>query len=75
MLRVREVAQRLNLSESTVYGLVESGELPHHRFRGAIRVSEEQLAAYLDLTKQERRESAPRIRKPRRPQLKHIRLT
>ena len=38
------------MSVSLVYALCASGKLPHHRFgngRGAIRVSEEQLAGYL----------------------------
>jgi excisionase family DNA binding protein len=42
MLRVPQVAERLNCSVSTVYGLIESGRLGHHRCPG-VRVSEEQL--------------------------------
>ena len=52
MLRVRQVAERLNCSISTVYSLVESGKLGHHRCPG-IRVGEEQLAAFLEGTEQE----------------------
>ena len=74
MLRVKQVAERLGLSESKVYEMVERGELPHHRFGGAIRVSEEQVAEYLESTKRERRETAPpRIRR-RRAGLRHLRL-
>lgn len=54
MLKVSQVAKLLNLSNSKVYELVEQGHLAHHRMGGAIRVSEEQLAQFLDETKQER---------------------
>ncbi len=72
MLKVSDVAKRLNLSSSKVYQLVEEGRLSHHRFDGAIRFSEEQIAAYLEETRQERRED--RKSQPFRPRLKHIRL-
>jgi len=52
MLKVRQVAERLNCSASSVYSLVESGKLGHHRCPG-IRISEEQLAAFLEGTKKE----------------------
>lgn len=71
MLRVKEVAARLNLSESKVYELIESGQLPHHRFGGAIRVSEVQIAEFLDETKRDRREPATRLRA--RP-LRHLKM-
>ena len=74
MLKVSQVAQRLNLSESKIYQLVEEGKLAHHRFDGAIRVSEEQIAAYLEDTRQERQEHEPRQRQPRLPRLRHVRL-
>ena len=68
MLRVKQVAERLNLSESKVYELVEQGKLGHHRMDGAIRVSEEQIAEYLDETKRE--PAAPRERKTAGPRLR-----
>jgi len=74
MLRVKQVAERLNLSESKVYELVERGELPHHRFGGAIRVSEEQVAEYLEATKRERRELEPPRKRRRGIGLRHLRL-
>jgi excisionase family DNA binding protein len=74
MLKVSELAKRLNLSESKIYQLVEEGKLSHHRFGGAIRFSEEQIAAYLEETKQERLEYEPRQRQPRLPRLRHVRL-
>lgn len=51
MLKVRDVAARLSLSESKIYELVECGELSHYRFGGAIRVSEQQIAEFLQKTK------------------------
>ena len=54
MLTVKQVAERLGLSTSQVYALCASGKLPHHRFgvgKGALRISEEQLAAFLEATK------------------------
>lgn len=73
MLRVPEVAKRLSCSESTVYDLVESGKLGHHRCPG-VRVSEEQLAEYLEETKRERRAPQPRKLQPHRPRLRHVKL-
>ena len=72
MLKVSELAKRLNLSESKIYQLVEAGKLEHHRFGGAIRFSEEQIAAYLEETRQERREDRKSLTP--RPRLKHVRL-
>ncbi len=72
MLKVSELAKRLSLSESKIYQLVEEGKLSHHRFGGAIRFSEEQIAAYLEETRQERREDQKA--EPFRYQLKHVRL-
>lgn len=73
VLKVAQVAERLNCSVSTAYSLIESGKLGHHRCPG-VRVSEEQLAAYLEKTKREREEPAPAKRKPPRPQLRHVTL-
>lgn len=74
MLKVMEVAERLNCSVSTVYGLIESGRLAHHRCPG-VRVSERQLQEYLDNTKKEAKEERERIPfkvcSPR-PRLRHV---
>ena len=71
MLRVRQVAERLNCSISTIYNLVEIGKLGHHRCPG-IRVSEEQLTAFLEKTKRGQDPmTQPRSAGPR-PHLKHI---
>jgi excisionase family DNA binding protein len=69
-LTVRQAAERLGISRAQVYALCASGKLPHHRFgsggRGAIRISEEQLAAFLEATK-----FKPPVELP---PLRHIRL-
>ena len=49
-MTVRQAAQRLEVSVSTVYALVASGKLRCSRIglgRGVIRISEEHLAEYL----------------------------
>lgn len=49
-MRVREAAQRLDVSVATVYALVASGKLGCYRIgngRGCIRIAEEHLAEYL----------------------------
>lgn len=71
MLKVAEVAERLRLSQSKVYELIDQQRLGHHRMDGAIRVSEAQLQAYLDDT---RREPEHRKVPASRPRLKHLRL-
>ncbi len=71
MLRVSQVADRLNCSVWTVYQLVESKRLPHYRCPG-IRVSEEQLTEYLERC---RNEIAPPVaNKLPRVRFKHVRL-
>lgn len=53
MMTVEDVARRLNVSDSFVYGAVSAGRLKRHRLgkgQGGIRVSEEQLAAFLRAT-------------------------
>ena len=74
MLKVSEVARRLNVSAGCVYELVARGRLPSHRIgvgRGAIRVREEDLSQFLAATRREKGEEAPRLPRPR---LKHIRI-
>jgi excisionase family DNA binding protein len=50
LLKVPEVAERLNCSESFVYEVIASGELKHYRLgkgQGGIRLGEAQLAEFL----------------------------
>lgn len=74
-MKVCDVATRLEISVSLVYRLIESGKLRcsrHGLGRGVIRVSEDQLAAYLAEVEQGHR--SPPDPAPRRPLLKHIKL-
>ncbi len=75
-MTVHDVAKRLEISVSLVYRLVESGRLAcsrHGMGRGVIRVSDEQLARYLE-------NAASRPEAPTRPmprpamRLKHLQL-
>lgn len=76
LLKVPDVVQRLNVSQSTVYALIESGRLPSHRVgcgRGAVRVSEDDLHAYLISCRTEQKITEPRRAVPR-VKLRHLRL-
>jgi hypothetical protein len=54
MLTVKQAASRCNLSPNSLYSAIETGLLECHRLRsrpdtrGAIRITEEQLQAYLE---------------------------
>ena len=72
-LTVKQAASRLEVSSATVYAMVASGRLRCYRVgngRGAIRISEEHLAAYLA-------GAEPQIKPPPAPvrpvRLKHLR--
>jgi excisionase family DNA binding protein len=69
-LTVKQVADRLCISPSQVYVLCNTGKLPCHRFGvgrgGAIRVTEEQLAQFIETSK-----FTPPVALP---ELRHIRL-
>lgn len=51
MMTVKDVAKRLNVSEGAIYKAIQNGALEHHRFGAAIRVTDEQLAEFLDETR------------------------
>ena len=75
MLKVSQVAEKLNVSESIVYALITAGRLGSHRIgvgRGTIRVSTEDLEAYLASCRECKGEQ-PRRPVPR-PHLRHIHL-
>ena len=62
LLKIRAVAERLNCSDSFVRSLIAQGRLRFHRLgkgQGGIRVSEEQLAAYLQATEQGGTDATP----------------
>ena len=74
MLKVSQVAEKLNVSESIVYALIDSGRLACHRIgvgRGTIRVSTEDLDAYLASC---RVANGGEPRSAPRPRLKHIKI-
>ena len=48
MSTVQQIAESLNLSAAAIYRYIASGELECHRFGNAIRVSESQLAEFLE---------------------------
>lgn len=78
MMTVADVAARLNVSPAFVYGLLRN-RLKHYRLgrgQGGIRVSEEQLQAYLRESEQgsdQPRQAAPSPKaRPFRP--KHLKI-
>ena len=74
-LIVHEVAKRLRISQSSVYLLVESGRLAHHRIGargGAIRISEDDLTTYLAESRQEQKREIRALPAIGRVKLKHI---
>lgn len=76
LLTVKEVAQRLNVSQSCIYQLVETGKIPHHRIgtgRGAIRFSEANIESFLCDSQHHScvGQATPR---PARQKLKHLEL-
>jgi excisionase family DNA binding protein len=70
VLTVADVAERLKCSRALVYAIIESGQLGCYRIglgkQGGVRVSEEQLSAYLH-----DREQSPAFQAT---PLKHLRL-
>jgi len=74
LLKVHEAAQRLSISISKTYHLIERGILPHHRIVGAIRISENQLEEYLSATSQQPKAERSPTTPPTRPRLRHLRL-
>jgi excisionase family DNA binding protein len=72
MFTVKALAERLACSPATVYSLIAGGKLSCYRIgttgRGAIRVSDEQLAEFLGNAEPKANPPAPRVR------LKHLRF-
>ncbi len=48
---VEFVAERLNVSRKSVYRWIEDGVLHFHRFQGVLRISEEDLAAFISMSR------------------------
>jgi excisionase family DNA binding protein len=72
MLTVMEVAERLSISRSKAYRLLESGRVPHYRIDGVYRISEEQLRAYLESVAVGGNQPKPPAPAPRTIKLKHL---
>ena len=51
MLKVNEVAARLNVSNKTVYNLIKQGQFPVHKFNGSYRVAESDLDRYIQVSR------------------------
>lgn len=66
MLTVKQVASQLSLSEAAIYRFIAKGDLECHRFGNAIRVTESQLAEFVE-NKRKASEASPFRRT-----LKHI---
>ena len=60
MLTAKQVAERLNMSLSLVYTLLNSDELDSYRINSAYRVSEEQVREFLE----SKRKVRPKVAKP-----------
>ena len=82
-MTVRQVAERLGVSQALVYALVSAGKIVHERHglgRGTIRVSEEALEAYrrsrsVGMQAEEAKGLPPPVRPGRRePRLKRLAL-
>ena len=74
MHKVSQVAEKLNVSESIVYALIDSGRLACHRIgmgRGTIRISTDDLDAFLASCRVAK--GAEPLPAPR-PRLKHIKI-
>jgi excisionase family DNA binding protein len=76
LLRVGDVAQRLGISRSLVYKLVESGKLLCYRIgagRGAIRFSECDLQDFILQSRSQDRRIGEKAKRPTRRKLRHLR--
>lgn len=63
MLDPKQVAERLNVSQSLVYKLIHEGKLACYRINSALRISEEQLRQYLEHAKEETTKRLPKAGK------------
>ena len=76
MFTVKEIAQRLRVSATCVYQLIERGKIACHRIgtgRGTIRISEEDLTAFLTSCR-EVSEELPKQLERTKQTLRHLRF-
>jgi len=77
LLTVSEVAKLLRLGESTVYELIAKGKIGAFRIgpaNGGIRISQDDLDAYLASSRVEAEDEGTTPRPVSRPRLKHIKI-
>lgn len=80
LLKVAEIVERTRVCQSIVYGWIKSGRLTCIRLgaagkRGAIRVAEADLLAFLDGLKTKKEPEAVKPQAPRRKiKLQHLQL-
>ncbi len=55
LMTKQEVATYLKVSVRTVDRLLENGDLPYHKLKRFIRIQRDDVKAYLDRTRKERR--------------------
>lgn len=48
LLSIKELCEYLGLKETTVRGLIRTGEIPHIRIKGSIRIFATDVRAYLE---------------------------
>ena len=75
LLKVPQVADRLNCSQATAYALIESGQLPAVKIGaggGGVRVTEQDLDSFIE-SRRIVPLPTPQVRKPK-PKLQHISL-
>jgi len=73
MMTIKDVAHQLRVSTACVYELVSAGKLACYRIgkgRGTIRISDEQLGAFLQ--QNEEGGELKKVRAPRPVTLKHL---
>jgi excisionase family DNA binding protein len=70
---IAEAAELLRISRTSCYRLVYSGELAVHRVGGSLRISHDDLIAYLEFVRVATQKRS-RKRTPPRPKLRHLRL-
>ena len=62
MLTVKEVAERLSISRSLAYRMIQTGEIPSYRIGTCRRINEEELMAYLEQARLEKPQELPRAK-------------
>lgn len=68
LLSVKQAAERLSVSVASVYAMCAAKEIGHHRGkRIGIKISEDQIAEYLNTTRQERGATERQTRRHPRP--------